>query len=233
MGLAEDVHTGTIQAIDPEWEISIALEIPAPDDVALAKGAAQVEAAVLYADLADSTTLINQYGPIIAGRVYKGFLAGATRIIREFGGEIRSFDGDRVMALYTGNQKHTNALTCALKINFFVQNVLAPILKASRPSTSSFNLAHCVGVDTGKILVVKTGIRSNNDLAWVGLAANVAAKLSTIRQDAYYSFATAAAHNAALESARLSVNGEWIWEECTWAELPGVQLYRSHWIWSL
>lgn len=233
MALADDVRADVVAAIHLKWEISGATEIPAPSDVALARGAAEVDAAVLYADLADSTALINQHGPIIAGRVYKAFLAGATRIIREFSGEIRSFDGDRVMALYMGRQKNTNALTSALKINAFVQNVLGPTLKASRPSTSSFNLAHCVGVDTGKILVVKTGIRDNNDLAWVGIAANVAAKLSTIRQSPYYSFATAAAHDGALESAILSVNGEWMWEECTWSSLPGAKLYRSTWTWPL
>ena len=36
-----------------------------------------------------------------------------------------------------------------------------------------------VGVDTSELLVAKTGIRTVNDLVWVGRAANYAAKLSS------------------------------------------------------
>jgi class 3 adenylate cyclase len=43
-----------------------------------------------------------------AAEIYKSYLISACRIIRDNGGEITAFDGDRVMAVFIGNMKNTN-----------------------------------------------------------------------------------------------------------------------------
>ncbi|MGB6659152.1 MAG: hypothetical protein WBE90_08670, partial [Xanthobacteraceae bacterium] len=48
-----------------------------------------------------------------------------------------------------------------------------------------YGLAHCTGIDTSEVLVVRAGIRNNNDLIWVGSAPNVTAKLSALREAPY------------------------------------------------
>jgi hypothetical protein len=82
------------------------------------------------------------------------------------GGDIRSFDGDRVMAVFLGNQKNTNAAKSALKINWAVINVLRPKIHAKYPvlARDGFEIKHCVGIDRSDVLVARSGIRDHNDL---------------------------------------------------------------------
>ena len=111
------------------------------------------------------------------------------RIIRSDGGEITAFDGDRVMAVYLGDSKNSNAAKSALKINWAVKNVINPAIKKQYPDTS-FEVAQAIGIDTSELFVARTGIRGSNDLVWVGRAANYAAKLCSLRDEGYSTFIT-------------------------------------------
>ncbi len=55
---------------------------------------------------------------------------------------------------------------------------------------SEFEISHCTGIDKGSVLAVKAGHSGSNDLIWVGRAANLAAKLSDIREEGYLTFIT-------------------------------------------
>ena len=78
--------------------------VPDSTDLALENHRVQMSAVVLYADLADSTELATT-NQEIAAEVFKDYLQGATRLIRANGGEVRSFDGDRVMGVFIGEQE--------------------------------------------------------------------------------------------------------------------------------
>jgi class 3 adenylate cyclase len=193
---------------------------------------------MLYADLADSTRLVIEQGPEIAAKVFSAFLVACTRLIRAKGGEIRSFDGDRVMGVFLGHDKNTRAAKCALHINFAFQEIVRPRLEAKFPSlaTSEYELAHGVGIDTGDVLVVQGGIRNNNDLVWTGSAANVAAKLSAIRHDDLRTFITTTVHSALHKSARISNSNppHNMWGSYRWDEVDGVDnIFASSWQWEL
>ncbi len=88
------------------------------------------------------------------------------------------------MGIFVGKTKNTPAVRCALKINHVFLNIIKPKLIAKYPTlaSGSYKLAHCVGVDTSEVLVIRGGVRNNNDLVWVGRAPNVAAKLSALRE---------------------------------------------------
>jgi class 3 adenylate cyclase len=75
----------------------------------------------------------------------------------------------------------------------------------------TFPLYQCVGVDTSDVLVVRAGIRNNNDLTWVGQAANIAAKLSTIRNYPYTIQITQRTYNNTHESVKL-YEGKNMWQ---------------------
>jgi adenylate cyclase len=97
-------------------------------------GAVKVRGAFLYADLTDSTSLALK-AKSLAAKVFQAFLSTMTRIIIAENGQIRSFDGDRVMGVFIGDRANDAAARCALKMQWaFVhwssQSFWQPILRS-------------------------------------------------------------------------------------------------------
>ena len=80
------------------------------------------------------------------------------------------------MAVFIGGTKNTNAVTAALKSNYAVKKIIRRALQAVY-TQKNYALKHVVGIDTSQILVARTGVRGDNDLVWVGRAANYAVKV--------------------------------------------------------
>ena len=212
-----------------QWSTREGKKVPDTDSLTLKNDALTIDATVLYADMDDSTGLVEAFKPWFAAEIFKAYLLGACRVIRSEGGEITAFDGDRVMAIFTGTTKSSTAARAALKINFIVQE-LNRLIAENYPDTV-FKLSHCIGIDTGELFVVKTGIRTSNDLVWVGRAANYAAKLSAIGDDDYSVYLTEAVYKKLSESSKIGGSpSESMWEKQTWVAM-GVPVYRSNWIW--
>jgi len=234
MALKDELASEVNRVLQQPWNSRDGQVVPKTEDVLLAGGAVKLAATILYADLADSTALAKDYDRGTSAKVFKGFLMCSSKIIRSQGGEIRSFDGDRVMGVFVGNAKNSSAAKCALKINYAFLKILKPKLEAQFPAliTGPYKLAHCVGVDTSEVLVVRSGIRDNNDLVWVGRAPNWAAKLSGIRDAPYFSFITEDVFKMLNDEAKLGGNPKQaMWQAATWKFLPGASLYRSSWTW--
>ncbi len=203
------------QILNQQWSIRTGQVVPTTDDVTLAGGAVKLEATMLYADLARSTQLLSSFDKRIVAKIIKSFLACASKIIKKQGGEIRSFDGDRVMGVFIGDSKNTNSAKAALKINYAVRKIINPKLQATYSSLAGTNIEHCVGIDTGEMMVVRSGVRDSNDLIWVGHAANMAAKLSEIRTPPYYSYISCDVFSKLAKEAKYakSGTGDLMWEE--------------------
>jgi adenylate cyclase len=236
MALIEDLKSQTATIVKSAWSRRDGTVVPETDDLGLGNESVDLEATFLYADLADSTKLAIEKQSI-AAEVFKAYLAGTTRIIRSLGGEIRSFDGDRVMGVFIEGAKNTAAAEAALKISYFFQNILRPEFGGFY-SSRELKLAQTVGVDTGKVMVVRSGIRKNNDLVWVGRAPNIAVKLSAIREEGYSSYISDTVFNAMLDDSKYSKYsdppGQEMWEGRSWSngKVYGVgTVYRSNWWW--
>ena len=227
-----DLTKAVDSIIKAGWDLRVGQVIPETEAITLGNSGVTLEATVLYADLADSTELA-LYDQEIAAEVYKAYLMGTTRVIKAAGGEIRSFDGDRVMGIFIGNAKNTSAAKAALKINYFFSTVLQPAFLSfyERLKTSPFRFAQSVGIDTGEIRVARAGVRNDNDLLWVGRAPNIAAKLSSLREPGYSTYITEAVFDKLHESAKV-FNGQQMWERRSWSkgEPYGTGIvYRSSW----
>jgi class 3 adenylate cyclase len=233
MALIDDLINDVLSVLSNNWNIRDGQVVPFSDQVRLAGGAVRLEATMLYADLADSTELAMRFDRRVAAKVFKSFLTCSSRIIRARGGEIRSFDGDRVMGIFLGPLKNTSAAKCALNINYAFAEIIKPRLDAKYSQLQTdYRLAHCVGIDTSEVLAVRGGVVNNNDLVWVGRAPNVAAKLSGLREHPYHSFITAAVYNKVQENVKFSSDGSYMWEQRTWDAVDGVsRVYRSSWWW--
>src|SRR6202044_1804867 len=129
MAFKDDLASEIDDILEQPWDVREGTVIPENDDVALAGGAVKLEVTMLYADLVDSTE-IAIYDHRVAARVFKSFLASCTKIIRYREGEIRSFDGDRVMGVFIGKSKNTSAAKAALNINYAFLKLLKQRLEA-------------------------------------------------------------------------------------------------------
>lgn len=164
------------------WNITDGIVVPKTDDIVLKNGGKNVDATYLYADLAESSKLAQTLYKETVGKIIRAYINTASRILRQYGGEIRSFDGDRVMAIFMGEEKNRKAVRAALGINWAVQEVIRPAIKTAWSDGEKFShIEHGIGIDTGDALIVRGGVRDNNDLISVGAAPNIAAKLSEIR----------------------------------------------------
>ena len=237
MGLLDEITDAVTAVLSTPWNIRNGLVVPATENVALKDGAVLLDAVYLYADMANSTGLAKDFTRETAAKVIRAYLDASCRVIRSEGGEIRSFDGDRVMAIYVGDTKNTTAARTGLKINYVVTKIVRPAVEKKFPAlvTKGFGLTHCVGVANGQALLVRGGVRNNNDLVSVGRAPNVAAKLSEVRNGDYRTYITGDVYKVMLDFAKYgSSNKKPMWEERQ-REVGGetITVYRSNWTWTV
>jgi class 3 adenylate cyclase len=229
MKSARDIIAEIKQILDTKWQTRDGLVVPEAESIRLGNDAVKLDGTVLYADMADSTGLVNGFKDWFAAEIYKTYLVAACRVIRNNGGSITAFDGDRVMAVYVGDGKNSSAAKTALQLNWVVIEINAAIRAAY--SNTAFILKHSVGIDTSSLFVARTGIRNSNDLVWVGRAANYAAKLSGFSETGYSLFITEAVFNAMSDASK---NGgsprRSMWDKGYWAD-RSLTIYRSNWNW--
>ena len=230
MGLAKELEDQIRGIFKETWETRDGKIVPEPADVGLGNKGVHIEATILYADLARSTILVMEHSELFAAEVYKAFLAGSARIIRANEGKIRSYDGDRIMGIFIGGSKNTNAAKTALQINYLVSQIIKPALVAQYPK-NTYQMSHCVGIDTSKVMAARTGVRNDNDLVWVGRSANFAAKLCDLRIGDYRSWMTKAVYDVMANSSKLSSDGKNMWLPTKWPAQGDMQIYGSTWRW--
>ncbi|WP_421852555.1 adenylate/guanylate cyclase domain-containing protein [Novosphingobium sp.] len=207
--------------------------VPESTDVALRDGTVKIEAAFLYADLAGSATLSKVCPWSTTAKIIRAFLDCATRLIIKHGGVVRSFDGDRVMGIFIGDSKNSAASNCGREIHWAVRNIIQ--LQAAKKFQSIRNngiqIRHGVGIDVGEVHAVRSGIRDNNDLIWIGKAASFSAKLSDIRDAPYHTYISSRCYNKLNEAAKFDGKGENMWLKASFSFAGDTEtVYKSnHW----
>ena len=227
MSSGEDLAKTVEEIFAQKWDTQQRRKVPEPGDLRLSNGAVQLSGTVLYADLDASTNLVDSYKPGFAAKIYKAYLSCAAKIIRDETGDITAYDGDRIMAVYAGDEKDIRAARSALKINYAVTEIINPILKRFHPN-KSYRIRQVVGVDTSELFVASIGIRGSNDLVWVGRAANYAAKLCSLSPE-YPSRITKAVYNRLNDSN----DGKPMWKAAIGNDMNGVKIYRSTRKWKI
>ena len=212
------------------WTRRNGLKVPEDIDLTQGNDAVDLEAAILYSDLSASTKLVDNYEDAFAAENYKTFLRCASKIIRSEGGEIRSFDGDRVMGIFIGPGKNSAAAKCGLKINWAVKFIIQPKLKLQYPNTK-YVMEHVTGIDSTKVMATKAGIRSSSDLVWIGKAANHAAKLCALKESST-TWITDKVYDNLADSSKFS-NGTNMWTPRVWTAQGNRRIYCSNYWWPI
>jgi class 3 adenylate cyclase len=231
MGLRDDLTTEVEGIFRGQWSTRDGQVVPEDDDVQLGNDAVKLKATVLYADLADSTDLVDGYKDYFAAEIYKAFLACAARLIKAESGAVTAYDGDRIMAVYIGGSKNTAAVRTAMKIRYAVDEIVNTARRNQYPK-NEYPVRHVIGIDTSDLFVARTGVRGANDLVWVGRAANYAAKLAAL-PETRSTYITEEVFNAMHASVKFAKNGTGgpLWTPLTWDTFDDRPIYGSTWRW--
>ena len=208
MAMIDTITEEVDNILSISWDERSGTVIPETTDVSLKNGAVKIEATFLYADLAGSSILANMCPWDVTAKIIRSYLDTAVRLIRHHDGEVRSFDGDRVMGIFKSNSQNTSAAICARNIDWVVHSLINPKAKETFNSIrdNDIRIKHCVGIDTSEARAVRSGIRNNNDLIWIGKAPSFAAKLSDIREYPYEVYISQDSYERLHESAKMNGN---------------------------
>lgn len=225
MGLNEDLRAQVGKIVQERWTRRPGRSVPTPTDVKLSNDGVDLDAACLYADLADSTKLVSNADPTLAAEVFRAYLYCAAKIIYSESGAITAYDGDRVMAVYIGEKKEERAVATALKIQCALQEIVRPAF--ANKHLGGYVIDHGIGIDTGKILTARIGFRNADDLVWIGPAANFAAKYSSLREGNYPIWITEAVYTACSNALKIHNNGASVWHQYRITGFPTRTIYGS------
>jgi adenylate cyclase len=229
MAILETIETEIDSVLGTTWDERTGTVIPETTDIILKNGAVKLTATFLYADLAGSSNLARLCPWQTTAKIIRSYLDAAVRLIKHHGGEIRSFDGDRVMGVFVGDYKNTNAVNCARKIDWVVTNLINPKVTKEFASirNNEIKIKHCIGVHVSDARAVRAGIRNNNDLIWIGDAPSFAAKLSDIREYPYEVYISAACYEKVATVYKTGTHDVWT---STFVNISGHQhkVYRTN-----
>jgi class 3 adenylate cyclase len=233
MTFKTDLESAVREIFQSDWTEREGKGVPVPKDLAIGNGAVKLNATVLYADMADSTDLVDRYERPFAAEIYKAYLRCAATIIKSEQGTITAYDGDRVMAVFLDESKKDSAVRSAMKINYAVQEIINPLLKNQYRNTT-YQLKQVVGIDTSELFVARIGVRNDNDLVWVGRAANYAAKLCNMNGE-YSTYITGKVFDSLSEDVKYGGkdNNSLMWEKEIRTARNGMRIYGSSWTWEI
>ncbi|MBF4485603.1 adenylate/guanylate cyclase domain-containing protein [Flavobacterium sp. CSZ] len=190
MGLKSEITDKVKEILDTNFQIEDVTYVPEITDSKLTflnKGL-KFEATVLYIDLRDSTKILNKHNKSTIAKIHKAYLHTTVRITKSLGGEVRSFNGDSVLAFFQGTSKYTlsNAVEAAMKIRYMIANSESGInTLLAKYSAVDFG----IGIDDGHILCVKVGVggdANTKDLIWIGNPVNKSVVISDECKASYY-----------------------------------------------
>lgn len=231
MALIDDLQVQVKDTFKYQWSEREGYVVPEPESLKLGNDAIHLkEATVLYADLDGSTSLVETKSWPFAAEIYKSFLFCATKLIKDEGGSITSYDGDRVMGIFLGGSQSSTAVRCALKITYAVREIINPAIKVQYPS-ADYKVRHVIGIDHSAIRAARTGVRGDNDIVWVGRAANYAAKLTALNSE-YPVWITKQVYDRLEQASKFGgADKQNMWREWKWTQMNNILVYSSTWQW--
>lgn len=173
MSLADDIKTNVADYLAGDYEVTEGRVLPSVEDVPFGKVAKKMNLCVLYIDLRHSTDLLFLHNKQTAGKIHKAFLYTVSAVIRNFDGQIRSFNGDSVLAFWPASYKSeiTSCVRAAMTAKWLLGVELSPLFEGYE------KLDFGIGVDWGEVFIVRAGLpreANNNALVFIGRCVNFA-----------------------------------------------------------
>lgn len=241
MGLKDDI-INKVKAITEEvFEVEQVSYTPDISNEKLTfgnKGLA-FEATVLYIDMRGSTAILNTHQKRTVAKIHMAYFHAIIKIAKSLGGEVRSFNGDSVLVFFQGTSKSelSNAVKSAMKIKYMLTNSDFGVNKyLAKYSPVNFG----IGIDDGKILCTKVGIKgdsNNQDLIWIGNPVNKATVLSDKAKSPNHIWISNRVYENLLDDLKFgNRDGKnldmWVEVEISYNEQKEV-CYKTSWYWEI
>jgi adenylate cyclase len=171
MGYIKDLENKIKDYMDGDYEVTETENIPAPENVPFGKKAFKIRLTSLCIDLRKSTDLLKVHDKETCGKIHKSYIAIASKIISENGGQLRSFNGDSVLAFWKAKYKSDieDAVRTAMQLKWALD------IKFSKYFEEYSKLDFGIGVDYGDVYIIRAGLPkndNNNDLVFLGMCVN-------------------------------------------------------------
>lgn len=163
--------------MDGDYQIIETENIPSPENVGFGKKAYKIQLTSFCIDLRKSTELLRIHDKETCGKIHKSYLTIASKIITENGGQIRSFNGDSVLAFWPAKYKWQ--VNAAVRAAFQLKWALNT--KFSKYFEDYSKLDFGIGIDFGDVYIVKAGLPqndNNNDLVFLGMCVNYSSMIA-------------------------------------------------------
>lgn len=177
VGIIENIDNKVKSYLDGDYQIIDFNGIPQIYNVAFGKKAYKTSLITFSIDLRKSSQLLFDHPEKTAGKIHKAFLTVIVETIRHFGGHVRDFQGDSILAFW-GAQKQgaiRNAVTAALGIRWLLTT------KLKKHFEKYTTLDYGIGIALGEVYVLRAGIKqnpNNNDLVYIGKSVNFAVAIA-------------------------------------------------------
>ena len=214
MAIKSELTTKVEEFAVEQWgKTPNAYVLPTTDDLTFGNTGERLNVTALYADISASTEMVDKLSSTHAAEYYKAFLHCASQLVKKNNGEIQAYDGDRIMAMYVGENQADDAVGTALELHYAVSEIINPIFERVYQEDHR-KLLFTVGIDSGQALAIKVGVRALGEIAWIGGAANYAAKLNSFKGlDHTYPIRVTQQTMAKMTANTIkSANGSNIWE---------------------
>lgn len=142
----------------------------------------------LYIDMRGSTAILEKHNSSTVIKIHKAFFITILKIVRSFNGEVRSFNGDSILAFFESHTTESieNALKSALTLKYMLL-VDDNCLKNKVENMYGTTIDIGIGLDLGSTVSSKVGSNgyNNQDLIWIGKNVNKSVKISDVRNTPY------------------------------------------------
>ena len=185
MGFVIDLENKVRDYLEGDYEITETKTIPSVENVPFGKKAKKMQLCAYCIDIRNSTELMDIHQKQTSGKIHKAFLTIASRVVLENGGEIRSFNGDGLLAFwpaYTQSQI-SDAVKCAMTTKWLLHTKLSPLFEKYQ------KIDFGIGIDWGEVYILRAGISrnsNNNDLVFIGKCVNYATAIANQAEDPYH-----------------------------------------------
>ncbi len=228
MALLDDIKNKINSYAKEKYEVEETTIVPATDYSKLTFGnkGLTCDFAFLFVDIRQSSQLHDLYGYKTAAKIYQSFHEINVRVIKANSGNVRAFDGDRAMGVFSGSLKRTNAVRASMQIQWAIRTILNPALGTK--------IMCGAGVDNGPTLVTKVGQgrnTENQDLVWIGKASNYASHLANEASNS--TIISVDTYNNMDKDNKTSSDGRAMWTSkiITLKNGTKVNCYESEWGW--
>ena len=160
-----------------DYEVTETDTIPSIEQVAFGKKAKKIKLCAFCIDMRKSSDLLTVHNKQTCGKIHKAFLTVVSQIVIDRGGEIRSFNGDGLLAFWPAKSQTDigRAVEAAMKIKWLLDIQLSPLFEQYE------KIDFGIGIDWGDVYIVRAGISrnsNNNDLVFIGACVNFATAIA-------------------------------------------------------